>query len=194
MPAHVHPSADSNLLADLRALLEEIRDGQLAGGALYDALDGLETTLTDVDLNTDGIEAALASAFTELSEKLEAGDITGLAMETTLVAAKTAIESLDGKDFATEATLSTLEAKIPDESGTWGYAAGESGTETLTGSKRILGITAVPNAGGGTMTIDGGDTVTIPENHPLDWEPRGNLTDPEVVFTDTAAYIIEFLT
>ena len=47
--------------------------------AIADNTDGIELSLTDIDINTDGIETALSGVLTELGQKLEAGDVTGLA-------------------------------------------------------------------------------------------------------------------
>lgn len=47
--------------------------------AIRDNTDDVEATLTGIGLNTDEIEQALADLFAELAQKLEAGEITGLA-------------------------------------------------------------------------------------------------------------------
>lgn len=84
-------------------------------------------------------------------------------------------------------------SKLPDYTGTWGYTAGTSGTATLTGGKRVLTITAA-SASGGTVVIDGGDTITIPASGSVVLEPKVQLADPEIVFTGTDAYVIDWLT
>lgn len=76
--------------------------------------------------------------------------------------------------------------------GTWGYTAGVSGTVTLTGGKRVLGLTVTATSGG-AFTINGGATITIPTNGSLEISPKGTLTDPVFVFTSTTAYFIEYI-
>lgn len=71
----------------LEGLLTTIRDNT----------DGLEATLTNVDINTDDIEAQLTSIFTELLEKLQAGDITGLATSAKQDVGNTSLASVDTK-------------------------------------------------------------------------------------------------
>jgi hypothetical protein len=89
--------------------------------------------------------------------------------------------------------------KTPDEAGTWGYASGASGTVTLTGSKRVLQITAIALEAAGSITIDGGDSTPLPYgatdkvSSSICIEPRGNLIDPVIVFTGTDSYFIEYV-
>lgn len=91
-------------------------------------------------------------------------------------------------------SLSSLDAKTPDESGTWGYNAGTAGTLTVAANKRILAITATAGALlGASMTINGGQTITIPAGTALTITPRANLTAPTLVFTSTASYFVEFI-
>lgn len=92
------------------------------------------------------------------------------------------------------ASLSSLDAKTPDESGTWGYNAGTSGTVAVAANKRVLAITATaPPLLGATMTINGGQTITIPAGTSITIQPRANLTAPTLVFTSTSAYFVEFV-
>lgn len=94
---------------------------------------------------------------------------------------------------------SGLVSRVPDQSGTWGYASGTSGTEVLTGGKRVLQITAIALEAAATITINGGDTITIPYgstdsvSSSITIEPKGNLTDPTLVFTGTDSYLVEFV-
>lgn len=74
--------------------------------------------------------------------------------------------------------------------GTWGYKAGTSGTPTLTG-KRVVKISALGGASDGSLTINGGDSITIKANTPFGIELRGNLAAPTLVFTGTVAYFVE---
>lgn len=89
------------------------------------------------------------------------------------------------------ASLSSVNDKLPDLSGTWGYDSGVSGSVTIGVGKRVLQITAVAGALGATMTINGGSTVTIPALTSITLEPCGNLTAPSLVFTGTAGYFVE---
>jgi hypothetical protein len=88
-------------------------------------------------------------------------------------------------------TNSPLEAQ---QDGAWGYAGGSSGTVTLTGSKRVLAITAVCGGTPGTITINGGDSIPVPTNVGLQIGPKGNLVDPTIVFSSTDSYFVEFTT
>ena len=114
----------------------------------------------------------------------------------------------DGGDTATvtgskldvnDASTTSLDGKIPDLSGTWGYHAGTSGTLTMTGSKRVLKITAIAQGAAGSFTINAGDTITLPYNSTdktasaLTIEPKGNLVSPEIIFTSTDAYFVEYI-
>lgn len=92
------------------------------------------------------------------------------------------------------ALLSSIDSKMPDLSGTWGYASGTSGTPTLSGSKRILQITATAGASGATMTINGGGTITIPALSSITICPKANLVDPTIVMTNTVSYFVEHIT
>ena len=89
------------------------------------------------------------------------------------------------------ASLSSVDGKLPDLSGTWGYDAGGSGSVTIGAGKRVLQITAVAGGLGATLTINGGATVTIPALTSITIEPRGNLTAPSLVFTGTSGYFVE---
>lgn len=91
-------------------------------------------------------------------------------------------------------SLSSLNNKTPDLSGTWGYGAGLSGTLVVAANKRIMSITAtaaplVP----ASMTINGGQTITIPAGTSITIQPRANLIAPTLVFTTTSAYFVEFI-
>ena len=89
------------------------------------------------------------------------------------------------------ASLSSIDGKLPDLSGTWGYDSGVSGSVTIGAGKRVLQITAVAGGLGATLTINGGATVTIPALTSITIEPRGNLTAPSLVFTGTSGYFVE---
>lgn len=83
------------------------------------------------------------------------------------------------------------EVSIANETGAWAYRAGASGTVAVPAGRRVLQITATAGAVDATMTINGGDTITIPAYRALTIEPKGNLVAPSIVFTGTTAYFIE---
>lgn len=101
--------------------------------------------------------------------------------------------------YATSAKQDTLAGKIPDQEGTWGYNAGTSGTLTLTGSKRVLLISAIAQEASATITINSGDSITLPygstdkASSAIEIVPKGNLIDPTIVFTGTKAYFCEYV-
>lgn len=74
--------------------------------------------------------------------------------------------------------------------GTWAYYAGTSGTVTVSGGQRVIGISChATNVA--TMTINAGATITIPPNCGFSSSPGGNLVAPTIVFTGTDAYFVE---
>lgn len=92
------------------------------------------------------------------------------------------------------ASLASLDGKLPDESGTWGYNAGTSGTLTVAANKRVLQITvAAPSLASATITINAGQTITVPAGASLTISPKANLVAPSLVFTGTASYFVEFV-
>lgn len=74
--------------------------------------------------------------------------------------------------------------------GTWGYVAGVSGTVVIAAGRRVLGIAAYSSAGG-TLTINGGDSVVIPAASAIGISPKGNLVAPTLIFTGTTSYFVE---
>lgn len=111
------------------------------------------------------------------------------------------IASDQASAIASESTMTAINGKLPDFSGTWGYAAGTNGTVVLSGSKRVLQITATALEASGTITINGGDTITLPYggtdkvSTSLTIAPVANLTDPTIVFSSGVdSYFIEHLT
>lgn len=91
---------------------------------------------------------------------------------------------------ATEATLAALATDVEKNYGTWGYTSGIDGTIVITGSKRVTGIGAYSLLGG-SFTINGGDTITVPSGVAFNIQPNGNLVDPTFIFTGTNTFIIE---
>lgn len=82
------------------------------------------------------------------------------------------------------------ESNVDKSFGTWAYYAGTSGTVTVTAGQRVIGISA-HSTSGGTMTINGGATITIPANVSFNLSPLGNVVAPTIVFTSTDTYFIE---
>lgn len=77
------------------------------------------------------------------------------------------------------------------ERGNWTYSAGVNGTVVVATGRRVTGITAYSSAGG-TLTIDGGDSVVIPAGSAISIEPKGNLVAPTIVFSaGVTSYFIE---
>lgn len=87
-------------------------------------------------------------------------------------------------------TVPVTETNVDLNFGTWAYYAGVSGTVTISSGQRILSITAHSTIGG-TITINGGATITLPPNTAFTDNPLGNLTAPTIVFTNTDAYFVE---
>lgn len=74
--------------------------------------------------------------------------------------------------------------------GTWNYYAGVSGTVMVGAGQRVLAVCAYSLAGG-TVVINGGDTIPVPPGVACNLTPVGNVTAPTVVFTSTDSYFIE---
>ncbi len=83
---------------------------------------------------------------------------------------------------------------IPDLTGTWGYQAGTTGTLAMTGSKRLLKITCYAADAAASLSINGGDSITIPADSGLTIEPHAQLVDPSLTFSNTDSYFVEYLT
>jgi hypothetical protein len=99
-----------------------------------------------------------------------------------------------GNQTTSNNTLASIDNKTPDESGTWGYNAGTSGTLNVAANKRVLQITAAAQPlTGATMTVNGGQTITIPAGSSVTITPKANLVAPTIVFTSTASYFVEFV-
>lgn len=110
-----------------------------------------------------------------------------IAGESRSVAGIGAVTDADGRLVTTN--KGGLPATI-DNTGAWGYKAGTAGTPTLTG-KRVASISCVAGGTGGTVTINGGDTVVLAANQPFSQEIHGSLVAPVIVFTTTAGYFVE---
>jgi hypothetical protein len=86
----------------------------------------------------------------------------------------------------------TANVSIADnERGTWGYVAGVNGTVAVAAGRRVTGISAY-SAAGGTVTINGGDSIVIPAGASISISPKGNLQAPTIVFSaGVTSYVIE---
>lgn len=89
---------------------------------------------------------------------------------------------------ATEATLLGIKTDIDKNYGTWSYYSGINGSVSVTG--KVVGISAY-SALGGSFTINGGATITLPIGVAISIEPKGNLVSPTIIFTGTSTYFIE---
>lgn len=108
--------------------------------------------------------------------------------------------------FGTDNSLRDVDAANPlptfinAQSGAWGYSAGISGTLTLTSGKKVLRITAIALEVAASFTINGGDSIIIPYgatdkvSSSIEFQPLGNLVNPVIIFTNTKAYLVEYVT
>lgn len=86
----------------------------------------------------------------------------------------------------------TVESTDASTTGTWGYAAGTSGTVTIPAGAKVLQISATSLLGG-SFTVNGGAVITIPANQQFTLEPRGNLVAPTIIFTSTSSFVVEYV-
>lgn len=85
--------------------------------------------------------------------------------------------------------------RVSNTVGTPFYRSGTTTTTlVLTGSKRVFGITASAIGANGTVTINGGDTITIRAGSTFSYEPNGNLVDPTIVFSANLDWFVEGVT
>lgn len=146
--------------------------------AQTDALTDAELRATAVDVDT-GLTQPTTPSDTQPVSAASLPLPTGAATEAKQDTGNTSLSSIDGK--------------LPDQSGTWGYDSGTAGSISISSGLRVLQITAVAGASGATMTINGGSTVTIPALTSITIEPKGNLTAPSLVFTSTTGYFVEYV-
>lgn len=79
------------------------------------------------------------------------------------------------------------------ESGDWDYVSGTGGgTEVVVG--RMVGSFFFANAADGTITIDGGSTITVRAGCGIAINPKGNLLNPTIVMSGSVDYMIEYVT
>lgn len=78
--------------------------------------------------------------------------------------------------------------------GTWGYKAGASGTVYLSGGKRLISFAAHAQGSNGTIMINDGDAIIIPNNS---WFTFTAITclllNPKLTFSFTNSYFLEFV-
>lgn len=91
------------------------------------------------------------------------------------------------------ASLALIAQKTPNITGIFGYKSATNGTLTLTGSKRVLSITASSGNTASTIQINGGDIINIPILKNISIEVAGNITDPTIVFTNTTSYFVSYV-
>jgi hypothetical protein len=92
-----------------------------------------------------------------------------------------ASQPVTGTFFQTTQPVST--AYTTQQVGTWNYyAVAGGGTVTVGSGQRVIGIAAHSTAGG-SFTINGGATVTVPANSSIEIQPIGNVTAPTIVFS-----------
>lgn len=82
------------------------------------------------------------------------------------------------------------DANIGKSFGTWAYYAGVSGTVTVSGGQRVIGISCHATSAG-SFTINGGAAIPIPAGLSINIQPLGNVTAPTIIFTGTDSYFVE---
>jgi len=72
------------------------------------------------------------------------------------------------------------------------YRAGTGGgTLNFDNGSRVLGISVFANGGEGTMTINGGDTITIRGGSGFGTQFYGSWVNPVIVMSGTLDYFVE---
>lgn len=158
-----------------------IADPEVEGGVRTAQPDDFKDTakLTELQSALSTALAAVQTAVEAVGADLPASPETGLAKDTTLAQVRDRLPAA-GDSLLTD-------PRIP---GTWGYAAGASGTPDLTG-QQVLAISATAGGGGGSIVIDGGDTITLAAGQAFDVPLRGVLVAPTIVFTGTTVFFVE---
>lgn len=77
--------------------------------------------------------------------------------------------------------------------GVWAYEAGVSGTPDFPATSRILSLAAVAGEGGGTVAINTGNAIPIPEGMSFGMTIEADLIDPTIVFTGTVSYVVQYV-
>ena len=82
--------------------------------------------------------------------------------------------------------------RVSNTVGTPFYRSGTTATTlVLTGNRRVFGIAASAIGTNGTVTINGGDTITIRAGSTFSYEPNGNLVNPTIVFSANLDWFVE---
>lgn len=175
----------------LRTIDDDV-EGEQVHTQIVDVLGkATEAKQDDILTALAALSTAVAALQTELASKLEAGQQVALDS-----ASLAALESVNAT-VSGAVVVSNLPADPAQ--GLWGYHAGTSGTLTLTGGKRVLQITAIALEAAASLTINGGNTVLMPYgssdrvSSALCIEPKGNLTDPTLLFTGTDSWFVEYV-
>ena len=77
--------------------------------------------------------------------------------------------------------------------GTQGYTAGTGGVTTTLTSKKLVSITVYANSSAGTLTIAGGDSITIRSGASFHFRPSTPLVAPALVASASLDYFIEWI-
>lgn len=88
------------------------------------------------------------------------------------------------------ANQAVTEANLDKNFGTWSYYAGVSGTVTVAGGQRVLGI-GTHASSAGSFTINGGNSIPVPAGVAVNINPLANVVAPTIVFTGTDSYFVE---
>lgn len=76
--------------------------------------------------------------------------------------------------------------------GKWGYVAGTSGTASLPKGVQVISIYMAGS--GGSMTINGGDSIVMPATNAFQINFRHLLlVAPTLVFSSTSSYFVEYV-
>lgn len=86
--------------------------------------------------------------------------------------------------------LPVTEINLDKNYGTWAYYSGLTGTVIVSAGQRVVGISAYSSSGG-SLTINGGSTVTLPAGVAISIEPNGNLVAPTIIFVGTNTFFVE---
>lgn len=81
---------------------------------------------------------------------------------------------------------------ISNLTGTPFYQSGTGGgTVTVAAGRRVCGITALAVGADGTITINGGNVITVRAGSTFSYNPNGNLVAPTIVFSGSLDYFVE---
>lgn len=103
--------------------------------------------------------------------------------------------------------MSETRAKLPDvtdaarryqgqQIGAWSYLAGAGNTTiNITTGLRLVGLSVIAGrTTATTVTINGGDGVPVPATRSWALNPKGNVSNPTIVFTGSPdAWVVELV-